>query len=535
MGEALDLNHIKFILRKEVEKQLTHCQHYDLERNKWTEEGIERSKNWTDERRVKLLNQLSEDIKAYKQQIESKIEGILHDLDVDYQKKSILFKTLRNGFIDINLMRLDWIDTLINEPETDLDKFREDAEKRLKLEIYENQKTESTTSPRKTELEQIPTIIPAKTEQEPTIENKTSFSVIFKKYYEWKKTEGVRTGTLDEMKSYVDEFIEITCNVSLNDLSKDDVRKYMNIQQKLPAQRKKNPKYRNLSIEQLLKTPDINPQSIVNINKKVGLLSQVCNWAMKQGMISSNQFQGMKFSTKHVEPVKRMPFTNEELRIILKPETYLKWTLSFKKSKTQKFTNFRVPYYFCFLIGIFSGMRTEEITQLRINDVRKEKDIWFFYVEKSNETRVKTKNSIRKIPVHPQLIELGLIEYHKEQKKLNKDRLFWQLTKVRNSYSKELSRHFNSRFLPELGIWKKNSKVLYCTRHTFVNSLYKQGVNENVIKQLVGHDPEFTIKHYGGEPFSDTLLLEAVSEVNYPGINWEKLNYHKHEGKVYLT
>ena len=36
-------------------------------------------------------------------------------------------------------------------------------------------------------------------------------------------------------------------------------------------------------------------------------------------------------------------------------------------------------------------------------------------------------------------------------------------------------------------------------------------------------EKEFTMKHYGGEPFSPERLLEDISKVNYSGINWKKL------------
>jgi len=54
-------------------------------------------------------------------------------------------------------------------------------------------------------------------------------------------------------------------------------------------------------------------------------------------------------------------------------------------------------------------------------------------------------------------------------------------------------------------------------------SLYSEKVDENVIKALVGHEKEFTMKHYGGEPFSPERLLEEISKVSYSGINWKKL------------
>ena len=65
--------------------------------------------------------------------------------------------------------------------------------------------------------------------------------------------------------------------------------------------------------------------------------------------------------------------------------------------------------------------------------------------------------------------------------------------------------------------------MLYCTRHTFVNALYQNKVDENVIKALVGHEKEFTMKHYGGEPFSPDRLLKEISKVNYKGIKWDRL------------
>ena len=47
----------------------------------------------------------------------------------------------------------------------------------------------------------------------------------------------------------------------------------------------------------------------------------------------------------------------------------------------------------------------------------------------------------------------------------------------------------------------KQVKVLYCTRHTFINRCYKKGVDRDIIKSVVGHEPDFTLEVYGGNPF----------------------------------
>ena len=108
-------------------------------------------------------------------------------------------------------------------------------------------------------------------------------------------------------------------------------------------------------------------------------------------------------------------------------------------------------------------------------------------------------------------------------KQRKKDRVFWELTKTRDGYAKHLSRHFNEKYLPAVGVWEKRIKVLYCTRHTFINALFQKNVDENIIKSVVGHEKEFTMKHYGGEPFSSERLHREIAKVTYSGIKWERL------------
>ena len=110
-----------------------------------------------------------------------------------------------------------------------------------------------------------------------------------------------------------------------------------------------------------------------------------------------------------------------------------------------------------------------------------------------------------------------------QAKKQKKERVFWELREERDGFASKVSRHFNERFLPAVGVWERYTKVLYCTRHTFINKLYSEKVDENIIKMLVGHEKEFTMKHYGGDPFTPEVLLEEISKVNYSKINWKKL------------
>ena len=65
-----------------------------------------------------------------------------------------------------------------------------------------------------------------------------------------------------------------------------------------------------------------------------------------------------------------------------------------------------MTYYWVFLIGIYSGMRAEEICKLRVDELKKEDRIWFFDIK----GKVKTRNSVRRVPIHEKLI--GNITHH---------------------------------------------------------------------------------------------------------------------------
>jgi len=339
---------------------------------------------------------------------------------------------------------------------------------------------------------------------------------------------------LSEYKVLTDEFIEIIGNIPVSLLSKDSIRKYIKTLIKLPINRRKNPRYRDLSVDEVMKLKDVKPQSRVNVNKCLTRLTTFMRFGVSQGYIKENYIDGMKIPiSKKDERKKREPFSQEDLVKILNPKTYLDYTIDYKKISSNQHTTFTTnknvklsnPYYWSFIIGIFSGMRTNEISQLRIDDIVKEGNVWMIIIDETQGKRVKTTSSIRKVPVHPTLIKsLGLLDYVEIIKSKGFDRLFPELTKDRDGYSSKISRHYNQNFLPSIGVWKKQVKVLYSTRHTFINRCYKKGVDRDIIKSIVGHEPDFTLDVYGGSPFTPKQLYQGISKVSYSNIKWNRLN-----------
>jgi len=525
--KSLEIDDIKEILRIEIRKQILHAHHVDLGTNKWSDSGIEKSLGTAEKKDSNLREILKDDLKSYLKQVDSKMEGILESMSIKIEKESIGFKRLREHFIDLYLMRYEWIRELVLKTGKSDDDFRKDFDSKFGLDLFPDMNGSLSNSIGLTETlmkEQLPNISTASNDLPYLPIAGGLLSSNAKTFFERKRIEGKKIKEIESDKRIVEEFIEIVGDIDFSTITKKEVSHYIDVQTKLPPNRKKSPKYRDLTIKEVmgLNLSQKEIQTPQNINKRITKLSVFGNWGVRQGLLITNPFSGMKFSVKK-QPHTRQPFTAGELRIIFKPETYLKWTIHFSHPYRKDRVSNHLPYYWVFLLGIFSGMRTNEMCQLRLIDIKKQKNIWFIFVEDTEETKVKTENAIRKVPLHPQLIDLGFIDYMTAQKKSKRGRLFWELSEDRDGFASHVSRHYNQRFLPAVGVWKKYTKVLYCTRHTFINKLYSEMVDENVIKVLIGHEKEFTMKHYGGDPFTPERLLEEISKVSYSGINWKKL------------
>ena len=521
--KSLDIDDIKEILRIEIRKQILHAHHVDLGTNKWSDTGVEESLETAEKKDSNLREILKNDLKSYLRQVDSKMEKILESMSIKIEKESIGFKRLREHFIDLYLMRYEWIRELVLKTGKSDDDFRRDFDSKIGLDLFPElsdslELTEMLLKDQSSNISTAPNDLPYL----PIAGGLLSSNA--KTFFERKKIEGKKIKEIESDKRIVEEFIEIIGDIDFSTITKNEVSHYIDVQTKLPPNRKKSPKYRDLTIKEVMKL-ELSQKEIQtpqNINKRITKLSVFGNWGVRQGLLITNPFSGMKFSVKK-QPHTRQPFTADELRKIFKPETYLKWTIHFSHPYRKNRVSNQLPYYWIFLLGIFSGMRTNEMCQLRLIDIKKQNNIWFIFIEDSEETKVKTENAIRKVPVHPQLIDLGFVDYVTTQKKSKRGRLFWELSEDRDGFASHVSRHYNQRFLPAVGVWKKYTKVLYCTRHTFINKLYSEKVDENVIKTLVGHEKEFTMKHYGGDPFTPERLLEEISRVSYSGINWKKL------------
>src|SRR3546814_20548043 len=64
--------------------------------------------------------------------------------------------------------------------------------------------------------------------------------------------------------------------------------------------------------------------------------------------------------------------------------------------------------FWCPLLAVFTGMRREEICQLKATDFDEHGGIWFVRVQATEGRSLKTPAAERDIPIHEELIRIGL-------------------------------------------------------------------------------------------------------------------------------
>ena len=169
-------------------------------------------------------------------------------------------------------------------------------------------------------------------------------------------------------------------------------------------------------------------------------------------------------------------FTEAELDLVLGD------TLKAQSLEIQKPERYRVT-----MIAAHSGARLNEMCQLDVDDVKQQNGIWVMELKQNAADKtIKTKAGDRTVPIHPKLMELGLLDYLTQLKADNQQKLFPALKKTLSTgYGTSISNWF-ARYLKHLGL-KKKGKNFHSLRHTVVNKLLTKQVYEPFIKELVGH------------------------------------------------
>lgn len=237
----------------------------------------------------------------------------------------------------------------------------------------------------------------------------------------------------------------------------------------------------------------------VTVNNRLRKLSAFLNWCKSNGYIAENPLAGLKVMTGSAKEA-RLSFDRQDLATLLSRDAL--------RAEARKH-----PWrYWLPLLGRATGARLEELCQLRIDDFIEQQGIWCIRIDDSREGQnLKNSSSRRVLPLHPALIDLGLLRHVESVKATGADRVFPELEPVRGKLGHAPSKWFG-RYKTKRGITDPR-KTFHSFRHTLIDDLRDAGVQDSLIKRIAGHeDGAVTFSIYGSRsPLK--AMAEAMQKI----------------------
>ncbi|OUC15647.1 MAG: hypothetical protein B0A82_05745 [Alkalinema sp. CACIAM 70d] len=294
--------------------------------------------------------------------------------------------------------------------------------------------------------------------------------------------------TMQEYERDIGLFVWVMGDLRIGAIDRAIAGTYFNTLRKLPANLNRLPKYRGKSVEEILAMGD-PPQKESNASKKMERISTMFGWALDEKRvwgIDTNPFTG--YGRAKDASTSRRPFTPDELRALLLDATFQQ-----RKFRT-KYSYWLIP------LAIFTGARLGELCQLDVKDFVEEDGIPCIDINDIDATetvteggrvkRVKNKNAKRLVPIHTELIRLGLLRYVDQLRAQGQKHLFGDLNRARRDGPAHAASNWFQRLRARVGITVKQEAVFHSFRHLFITSLLDSGIPPHMVAPIVGHEAE---------------------------------------------
>ena len=249
------------------------------------------------------------------------------------------------------------------------------------------------------------------------------------------------------------------------------------------------------------------------ITGKIEFVSSMFKFALKTPeTIDTWKVRGNPFTEMQVqsngETARKVEYSQDELVSLL--------TGLLKVRKLVEPHRFWVP-----LVALYTGMRQNEICQLRIADIEVDSGILVFRICHNPAIQQRTKaRKTRTCPVHPMLAKLGFLDYVERLKAAKHDRVFPTLTHTSGKDWTGKVRGWWNESYQQMHVADTIGKSFHSLRKNFIdwykqNKMYDSASDRAVVQSMVGHDEDdVTGKHYE-QTFQPKTQMHMLRKLNY--------------------
>lgn len=295
------------------------------------------------------------------------------------------------------------------------------------------------------------------------------------------------------------------------DITRTDVREAITLLAQVPARAAIFYPKKTLrqAIELNRATQKHKPLDAASVDNYLNTLKALFNFFSREGVIAKSPAEGL--TGPKVGKSKRRSFTKGELNRLFSVEPHTKPWANDRRSALL----FWMP-----LIALFTGARSAEIGYLRRQDIEQIDGYWFFNIRETDDRGVKTDAAERRVPIHPFLIDAGLLDYANGLKRGKM--LFPEVegppAMSREAVSKRLMRHIRS-VVPD------PNAVFHSFRHSFRKAAKKGNVSVEDTMKIGGWEAgSGQSSMYGyGRDFDPEDLSASVQGIRFQDLELEHL------------
>ncbi len=252
---------------------------------------------------------------------------------------------------------------------------------------------------------------------------------------------------------------------------------------------------------------------VSTVNKELIHIGHFLKWAKAHDLVTIVATDGLRISGKAQaeNSTKKLPFSLQQMTTLRLELEKVRQRV--KDGKQPGWSDATLELGWVCLASLYTAGRSAEIWKLHADKVCLEDGIWYldFGNDKSRNVRVKNRQSIRRVPVHSDLMKAGFLDFVEAKRSVSATGRLFPMVKHSSAVSMFFRRIMRRAKIdrPEL--------TLHSVRHTYATEFARLNVPDKVAQYLTGHAMGHDVHsrvymHYAPEL---STLKEALEKVRF--------------------
>jgi len=322
--------------------------------------------------------------------------------------------------------------------------------------------------------------------------------------------------SLNDYRAAITTFIELFGDVDIGSITRTLVSEYRVVLPTLPANAKR---MKALSARERIERAEregLVTIAAATVRNRMRHLSAVLTFAVSLGWLQENPVNAAgigrevaRAATKQqAAKRRRKEYTDAELAAIFSSVVFTDAEWMPPRAKHGR------AWYWLPVLMYYHGARVEELAQLRVKEVTHSEGIHCLSIlasadEDDDERTVKTDGSRRIIPLHPDVIARGFLEYVKGQPA---DGMLFPGLKPcpKGRYSTNFAKRWGI-YVREVAGLVSSASPSHGFRHSFKTQARRVDIQTEVSKAIMGHAAEGVAGSYGTMPLA--LMAQEIARI----------------------